>query len=111
MKKIVCAAMAVLLLAGVAYAAEKFAYVNLSRIFSEYNKTKDYDKALGDKENLYTAEREKKANEVKQFQEKMNLLSEKEKEAKKADLETKVKTLQDFDRQNRQIYVKSKMIK
>ena len=99
MKKIVCAAMTVLLLAGVAYAAEKFAYVDLSRIFSEYGKTKDYDKTLGDKESFYTAERDKKVSEVKQFQDKMNLLSEKEKEAKKADLETKVKTLQDFDRQ------------
>lgn len=99
MKKIVCAAMAVLLLAGVAYAAEKFAYVDLSRIFSEYGKTKNYDKTLGDKEGLYTAERDKKVNEVKQFQDKLNLLSEKEREAKKADIETKVKTLQDFDRQ------------
>lgn len=99
MRKIVCAAMMVLLLAGVAYAAEKFAYVDLSRIFSEYGKTKDYDKGLGDKEGLYTAERDKKVSEVKQFQDKMNLLSEKEKEAKKADIETKVKTLQDFDRQ------------
>ncbi len=80
-------------------AAEKFAYVDLSRIFSEYGKTKDYDKTLGDKEGLYTAERDKKVSEVKQFQDKMNLLSEKEKEAKKADIETKVKTLQDFDRQ------------
>ena len=82
-----------------AQAAEKFAYVDLSRIFSEYGKTKDYDKTLGDKENLYTAERDKKVSEVKSFQDKMNLLSEKEKEAKKADIETKVKTLQDFDRQ------------
>ena len=82
-----------------AQAADKFAYVDLSRIFSEYGKTKDYDKTLGDKEGLYTAERDKKVNEVKQFQDKMNLLSEKEKEAKKADIETKVKTLQDFDRQ------------
>lgn len=99
MRKIVCAAMMVLLLAGVAYAAEKFAYVDLSRIFSEYNKTKDYDKVLGDKENAYSTEREKKVNEVKSFQDKMNLLSDKEKAAKKTDLEEKVKSLQEFDRQ------------
>jgi Skp family chaperone for outer membrane proteins len=86
-------------LVGVAQAAEKFAYVNLSRIFSEYNKTKEYDKILGDKENTYTAERDKKVNEVKQFQDKMNLLSDKEKETKKTELENKIKLLQDFDRQ------------
>lgn len=80
-------------------AADKFAYIELGRIFNEYNKTKDYDKVLSDKENLYGIERDKKVDEVKQLQDKMNLLSDKEKEAKKTDLETKVKNLQDFDRQ------------
>ena len=80
-------------------AAEKFAYVDLSRIFSEYEKTKDYDKVLTYKEGVYSKDREKKVNEIKQFQDKMNLLSDKEKETKKDDLESKIKTLQDYDRQ------------
>ena len=80
-------------------AADKFAYVDLSRIFSEYGKTKDYDKVLTDKEGVYSADREKKVNEIKQFQDKMNVLSDKEKEAKKGDLESKIKTLQDYDRE------------
>ena len=87
------------ILVGVALAADKFAYVDLSRSFSEYNKTKDYDKMLGDKESAYQSEREKKLGEIKGLQDKMNLLSDKEKESKKTDIETKVKTLQDFDRQ------------
>ncbi|MCX5703594.1 MAG: OmpH family outer membrane protein [Candidatus Omnitrophica bacterium] len=87
------------ILSNIAQAAEKFAYLDLSRTFSEYNKTKEYDKGLTDKENIYTTEREKKVNEIKQFQDKMNLLSDKEKEAKKADLESRVNTLRDFDRQ------------
>ncbi|MGE5197303.1 MAG: OmpH family outer membrane protein [Deltaproteobacteria bacterium] len=86
------------LLAGAAYAADKLAYVDLSRTFSEYTKTKDYDKVLADKQNAYTTERDKKVNEIKQMQDKMNLLSEKEKEAKKPDLEKKVSDLQEFDR-------------
>lgn len=86
-------------LAGASFAAEKFAYVDLSRAFSEYSKTKEYDKALSDKENLYNTEREKKVNEIKQFQDKINLLSDKEKDAKKGDLEAKVKTFQEDDRQ------------
>jgi len=90
---------ALIVLQGVASAAEKFAYVDLTRAFSEYDKTKEYDKVLGDKEKLYSTEREKKVSEIKQFQDKVNLLSDKEKEAKKTDLETKVKTFQDFDRQ------------
>lgn len=89
----------VLSFCGYASAAEKLAYVDLSRIFSEYNKTKDYDKTLGEKESGYETERDKKVNEVKQLQDKMNLLSEREKETKKTELETRVKSLQDFDRQ------------
>ena len=86
-------------LIGVAQAADKFAYVDLSRIFAEYNKTKDYDKVLSDKEDVYGAEREKKVGELKQFESKMGLLNEKEKETKKAELETKIKAFQDSDRQ------------
>ncbi len=82
-----------------AYAADKFAYVDLAKIFSDYGKTKDYDKILGDKENAYTSERDKKINEVKQIQDKMNLLSDKEKASKSKELETKVKSLREFDAQ------------
>lgn len=86
-------------LIGIGYAADKFAYVDLGRIFSEYSKTKDYDKVLGDKEQVYTTERDKKVADIKQLQDKFNLLSDKEKETKKAELESKVKALQEFDRQ------------
>jgi outer membrane protein len=84
---------------GTAHAADKFAYVDLTKIFSEYTKTKDYDKVLGDKQSAYESERDKMVAEVKGFQDKLNLLSDKEKEAKKGDLENKIKNLQEFDRQ------------
>lgn len=103
MRKVIYASMAlflcVLFLTGGVFAAEKFAYVDLSRLFSEYGKTKEYDKTLSDKQNAYRGEIDKKTNEVKQFQEKINLLSDKEKESKRAEFETKVKGLQDFERQ------------
>jgi outer membrane protein len=89
----------ILMFAGVSYAADKFAYVDLTKIFSEYSKTKDYDKVLGDKQSAYEGERDKMVGDIKSFQDKMNLLSDKEKEAKKGDLEDKVKKLQEFDRQ------------
>lgn len=95
-----CAVLFVMVIAlDWAAAAEKIAYVDLTKIFSEYNKTKDYDKILGDKEDAYKKEREKIVSDAKQFQEKMNLMSDKEKEAKQGDLENKLKTLQEFDRQ------------
>ena len=103
MKRVIFASVVLLLGAlfftGGVLAADKFAYVDLSRLFSEYGKTEDYDKTLNEKQNAYRTEIDKKTNEVKQFQDKMNLLSDKEKEAKKAELETKVKALQDFERQ------------
>lgn len=86
-------------LAGQAAAEGKFAYVNLSRIFAEYNKAKEYEKVLTEKESAYIAEKEKKVSDIKAFQDKANLLSDKEKEAKRPDLEAKVKTFQENDRQ------------
>ena len=88
----------VLLVAG-AQAADKFGYVDLSRSFSEYNKTKGYDKTLSDKEKSYTDERDKKVADLKAFQDKLNLLNDKEREAKGAELQSKVKSFQDYDKQ------------
>ena len=86
------------ILVGVSLAAEKFAYVDLIRIASEYNKAKDYNKSLEEKAKIYESEFDKKVNEFKSFQDKLNLSSDKEREAKRPEIEGKVKTLQDFKR-------------
>lgn len=88
-----------LVLVASAQAADKIGYVDLSRAFSEYNKTKGYDKNLGDKEKAYTADRDKRVADLKAFQDKLNLLNDKEREAKGAQLQDKVKAFQDYDRQ------------
>jgi len=90
------------LLAGSAQAADKFGYIDLSRTFSEYNKTKGYDKNLNDKEKAYTDERDKKVAELKGLQDKFNLLNDKERESKRGELETKMKAFQDSDRQKQE---------
>ena len=87
------------LFAGSAQAVDKFAYVDLSRTFSEYSKTKGYDKTLSDKEKVYTDERDKKVADLKAFQDKVSLLNDKERAAKGAELQAKVKEFQDSDRQ------------
>jgi len=86
------------LFVGSAQAADKFGYIDLSRTFSEYNKTKGYDKTLSDKEKSYTDERDKKVADLKAFQDKLSLLNDKEREAKGAELQAKVKAFQDYDR-------------
>ncbi|MFC1805137.1 OmpH family outer membrane protein, partial [Candidatus Omnitrophota bacterium] len=47
----------------------------------------------------FTKERDKKVAAIKQLQDKMNLLSEKQKEAERGELEEKVRALQDYDRE------------
>ena len=102
-RKVVAAAVAVVFCVGLAatnaQAADKFGYIDLTRLFNAYPKTKDYDKVLTDKEKAYETEREKKVSEVKQLQEKMNVLSEKEKAGKKEELDTKLAALREYDRQ------------
>ncbi|MCM8757508.1 MAG: OmpH family outer membrane protein [Candidatus Omnitrophica bacterium] len=83
-------------------AAEKLGYVDLSKLFDEYNKTKEYDKILEERQKVYELEREKRVKDIKQMQDSLNLLSDKEKESKKQDLDQKIKSLQDFDLKNTQ---------
>ncbi|MEI6832219.1 MAG: OmpH family outer membrane protein, partial [Candidatus Omnitrophota bacterium] len=103
MKKVIVvlwgAVFSLTLLMGQALAADKFGYIDLSRTFSEYSRTKAYDKTLSDKEKVYTDERDKKVAELKAMQDKMNLLNDKEREAKGVELQAKVKAFQEYDNQ------------
>ena len=84
------------ILTGFALAADKFASVDLIRVASEYNKFKDYNKVLDDKAKTYESDIDKKISDFKGLQDKISLLSDKEKEAKRSELETKYKALEDF---------------
>ncbi len=88
-----------IVMVSVVNAAEKFASVNMERIANGYLKAKEYTKNLDGKEAAYTAEINKKRDEVKQLQDKMALSSDKEKEAKKTELEKKFNDLQELVRQ------------
>jgi outer membrane protein len=89
-------------LAQVAFAEQKLGYVDLSILFDEYGKTKKYDGVLEEKQASYESAREKRVNEVKQIQDSMNLLSEKERKSKESLLEKKINELRDFDRSEQQ---------
>ena len=84
------------------YAQEKLAYVDLAQLFEGYSKTKEYDKILETKQKDYENEREKKLEEVRKSQEKLSLLSEEEREARRGELETQITQLQEFDRSTTQ---------
>ena len=86
-------------LAGEARAAgEKVGYVDLARVFDEYQKTKELDKALEAKGAQKQAERDKMVAEVKKLRDEAELLSAKAKDEKQVVIDDKIKTLQEFDR-------------
>jgi len=84
---------------NVAQAAEKLASVDLNAIAGGYNKVKDYTKKLEDKAKGYKAELDKKYNDIKQLQDKINLLSDKEKQAKAGELKAKAQDIINFKQQ------------
>lgn len=109
MKKVVLVAMSVFLFAGLlafsgglAWAeAEKLGYVDLAKVFDDYQKTKDFDKSLESKGAGKQAERDKMVAEVKKLRDEAELLAGKAKEDKQAGIDEKIKALQEFDRTTR----------
>ena len=98
--------MAVFVFTGIAYAApvvggEKIGYVDLPRIFDEYQKTKIFDKALEGKAAGKQGDRDKLVNEIKKLRDEAELLGAKAKDEKQAVIDEKIKALQDFDRNSR----------
>ena len=98
--KIVFMMMAVVLFSTVgaqAQTAPKIGYVDLSRLFDEYNKTKESDKVLEQQHNVYQTEREKRLTKIKDSQGKLSLL----KDAEKTKLEAEVAQLPEFSHSRR----------
>jgi outer membrane protein len=83
-----------------AYAAADFkiGYVDLARIFDEYQKTKAFDKALEAKGAQKQAERDRMVTDIKKLRDEAELLSAKAKEDKQVSIDEKIKALQEFDR-------------
>jgi len=100
----VCAMVAAAFMLSIpaAHAADlKIGYVDLARVFDEYQKTKDFDKTLEAKGGQKQSERDKMVNEIKKLRDEAELLSAKAKEDKQAQIDDKIKQLQEFDRSTR----------
>lgn len=82
-------------------AGEKIGYVDLARIFDEYQKTKEFDKSLEAKGVQKQGERDKMVAEVKKLRDEAELLSAKAKDDRQALIDDKIKNLQEFDRVTR----------
>ncbi|MDP2921323.1 MAG: OmpH family outer membrane protein [Candidatus Omnitrophota bacterium] len=75
----------------------KIGYIDLSRSFDEYQKTKDFDKELEKKGDMKQEEREKLVQEVRKMREELELMNKSAREKKETDIESKIKSLQEFD--------------
>ena len=89
------------LVPGAQAAGDKIGYVDLARVFDEYNKTKEFDKSLEGKGAAKQADRDKMVAEVKKLRDEAELLSAKAKDDKQSVIDEKIKALQDFDRVTR----------
>jgi outer membrane protein len=79
---------------------KKVGYLDLSRIFDSYDKTKEYDGVLEEKHNTYQQQRNEKIEKFKEKQGKLALLKEDEKGKLQTELDELRNEIQEFDRQN-----------
>lgn len=101
----VCVFVIVLLLAFVSGSraqtldGKKIGYLDISRVFDQYEKTKDYDKVLEGKHKEYESERNKKLEKIREAQNKLGLLKDSEKGKLQSDIEQQRSELLEFDQQ------------
>ena len=81
---------------------EKFAYVDIAKVFDNYEKTKDQDRTLQEAGRKKEEERDALVHQIRQLKDEMVLLNDEAKEKKQGELETKVRGLQDYDQQAKQ---------
>ncbi|UCH12529.1 MAG: OmpH family outer membrane protein [Candidatus Omnitrophota bacterium] len=85
-----------------AYAAElKIGYVDVARVFDNYNRTKDQDKILEQQNNKKKEERDKIVKQIRKMKDELDILSEKAKERKQTQIDEKIRELQEYDQQTR----------
>jgi len=89
-------------------AGDKLAYMDLGKIFDDYNKTKDLDKQLEAKTSAKQAERDKLVSEIKKMKDDLDMSADKDKAKKQAAVEEKLKKLQDFDKNSREVLRKDR---
>lgn len=87
--------------ASASFAAEKIGFVNMGKLFDNYEKTIQEDKILAEKGAKKTAEREVMVQEVRRLKDELAILSNENKEEKQVAIDEKLRELQDFDRSAR----------
>jgi outer membrane protein len=104
-KYIVSLLVAALLVSGIMSTAEardlKVGYVDMQRVFTEYQKTKQAESKFEQAGKAKTDERNKIVESIRRMKDEIELLSEKGREEKQEQIDRQIKELQDFDRRVR----------
>lgn len=79
-------------------AAEKYAFVDVAKLFDNYQKTKDQDKTLQDSGKKQEEKRDALVYDIRQLKDELALMNGDMKTKKQELLEQKIQGLQDFDR-------------
>lgn len=79
----------------------KMGFVDLSRLFDEYHKTKEYDTYLESIHTDFEDTRNEKISEIRESQARLGLLTEDKKSELESDIEKKKADLLEFDRQKK----------
>lgn len=79
----------------------KIGYINISKVFDNYKKTKVQNKKLEEMSSKKQKEREQIVADIKKMRKEMKMLSEKGKKKKRSSLKNKISELQKFDRETR----------
>jgi len=87
--------------ANFAQADTKWAYLDLSKVFDNYEKTKEYDATLEAEHSAYEKERNTKIEKLKEAANKLDLLKPEEKDKAQKDLEQMRNELAEYDQQKR----------
>ncbi len=109
-------AVTVLVAAGLIFTApmavraevKKLGYVDLSYIFDNYHKTKEYDKVLEADHKIYESDRNKKIDAVREKQGQLGLLAEDKKAALEQEIQKLKEDLDEFDKQQREDLTKKR---
>lgn len=75
----------------------KIGYVDLSRAFDEYQKTKDFDRALEKTGDIKQEQREKLVKGIRKMRDELELMNERARKKKEGDIESRIRSLQEFD--------------
>ncbi len=91
-----------LMASGISLAGDlKIAYVDLSKVFDGYRKTKEFDAVLQSEGQAFQKERDAMVQKIQDAQSRLDLMKDSGKEALKADIEKQVKDVKEFDNDKR----------